>query len=93
MLEGFLHFKPNLSLNYRSHSHNNQSLLCLLPLLLSLLQLYLMTNKSEILKMDKAIEKERSRLKELEKFLEREKLRFEEVLRENEKKSVEARTL
>lgn len=43
--------------------------------------------------MDEAIKKEEARLKELEKILERKKLQFEEFLRENEKKSVEARTL
>lgn len=60
---------------------------------LSLPQLYLMTKRSEILKMDKAIEKEEARLKQLENILERENLKFEEFLRENEKKSLEARTL
>lgn len=45
------------------------------------------------MKMDKAIEKEEARLKQLENILERENLRFEEFLRENEKKSLEARTL
>lgn len=43
--------------------------------------------------MDKAIGKEEARLKQLENILERENLRFEEFLRENEKKSLEARTL
>lgn len=43
--------------------------------------------------MDKAIEKEEARLKQLENILERENLKFEEFLRENEKKSLEARTL
>lgn len=43
--------------------------------------------------MDKAIDREESRLKQLENIIERENLRFEEFLRENEKKSVEARTL
>lgn len=43
--------------------------------------------------MDKAIEREESRLKQLENIIERENHRFEEFLRENEKKSVEARTL
>lgn len=52
-----------------------------------------MTKRSEILKMDKAIEKEEARLKQLENILERENLKFEEFLRENEKKSLEARTL
>lgn len=45
------------------------------------------------MKMDKAIEKEETRLKQLENILERENLKFEEFLRENEKKSLEARTL
>lgn len=43
--------------------------------------------------MDKAINREESRVKQLENIIERENLRFEEFLRENEKKSVEARTL
>lgn len=43
--------------------------------------------------MDKAIDREELRLKQLENIIERENLRFEEFLRENEKKSVEARTL
>lgn len=43
--------------------------------------------------MDKTIEKEEARLKQLEKVLDEENHRFEEFLRENEKKSLEARTL
>lgn len=43
--------------------------------------------------MDKATDRQESRLKQLENIIERENLRFEEFLRENEKKSVEARTL
>lgn len=56
-------------------------------------QLSLMTKRSEILRMDKAIAKEEGQLKRLEKIIERDNLNFEEFLRENEKKSVEARTL
>lgn len=61
--------------------------------LLSLPQLSLMTKRSEILRMDKAIAKEEGQLKQLEKLIERDNLSFEEFLRENDKKSVEARTL
>lgn len=43
--------------------------------------------------MDKAIAKEERELKKLEKIIERDNLNFEEFLRENEKKSVEARIL
>lgn len=42
--------------------------------------------------MDKAIAKEERQLKELETILEKDNLKYEEILRENEKKSVEART-
>lgn len=52
-----------------------------------------MTKRSEILRMDKCIAKEEEKLKTLEKIIERDNLKFEEFLRENEKKSVEARTL
>uniref|UniRef100_A0A672GPR7 DUF4200 domain-containing protein n=1 Tax=Salarias fasciatus TaxID=181472 RepID=A0A672GPR7_SALFA len=55
-------------------------------------QLSLMTKRSEILKMDKAMAKEERQLKKLEKVIERDNLNFEAFLRENEKKSVEART-
>uniref|UniRef100_A0A671Y4Z8 Cilia- and flagella-associated protein 100-like n=1 Tax=Sparus aurata TaxID=8175 RepID=A0A671Y4Z8_SPAAU len=55
--------------------------------------LSLMTKRSEILRMDKCIAKEEEKLKTLEKIIERDNLKFEEFLRENEKKSVEARTL
>uniref|UniRef100_UPI0037E8FB16 cilia- and flagella-associated protein 100 isoform X1 n=1 Tax=Semicossyphus pulcher TaxID=241346 RepID=UPI0037E8FB16 len=58
----------------------------------AVLELSLMTKKLEIFRMDKAIAKEESQLKELEMIIERDNLKFEEVLRENEKKSVEART-
>uniref|UniRef100_A0A3B4ZYQ1 Cilia and flagella associated protein 100 n=1 Tax=Stegastes partitus TaxID=144197 RepID=A0A3B4ZYQ1_9TELE len=56
-------------------------------------ELSLMTKRSEILKMDKAIAKEERQLKQLEKMIERDNLNFEGFLRENEKKSVEARTV
>ncbi|XP_069568248.1 cilia- and flagella-associated protein 100-like [Brachyistius frenatus] len=59
----------------------------------AVLELSLMTKRSEILKMDKAIAKEERQLKQLEKSIERDNLHFEQFLRENEKKSVEARTL
>lgn len=56
-------------------------------------QLSLMTKRSEILRMDQAIAKEEGQLRQLERIIERDNLKFEEFLRENEKKSVEARTL
>ncbi|XP_008288494.1 cilia- and flagella-associated protein 100 [Stegastes partitus] len=59
----------------------------------AVLELSLMTKRSEILKMDKAIAKEERQLKQLEKMIERDNLNFEGFLRENEKKSVEARTV
>ncbi|XP_070769844.1 cilia- and flagella-associated protein 100-like [Enoplosus armatus] len=59
----------------------------------AVLELSLMTKRSEILRMDKAIAKEERQLRELERIIERDILNFEEFLRENEKKSVEARTL
>ncbi|XP_049442595.1 cilia- and flagella-associated protein 100-like [Epinephelus fuscoguttatus] len=58
----------------------------------AVLELSLMTKRSEILRMDKAIAKEEAQLRQLEKIIERDNLKFEEFLRENEKKSVEART-
>ncbi|XP_041653172.1 cilia- and flagella-associated protein 100 [Cheilinus undulatus] len=59
----------------------------------AVLELSLMTKKSAILRMDKAIAKEERQLIELERIMEKDNLKFEEVLRDNEKKSVEARTL
>lgn len=56
-------------------------------------QLSLTVKTNEISKMDMAIEIEEKRVKQLEQVLERENLKFEEFLKENEKKSVEARTL
>lgn len=56
-------------------------------------QLSLTVKTSEISKMDMAIEIEEKRVKQLEQVIERENLKFEEFLKENEKKSVEARTL
>lgn len=56
-------------------------------------QLSLTVKTSEISKMDMAIEREEKRVKQLEQVLERENLKFEEFLKDNEKKSVEARTL
>ncbi|XP_068181202.1 cilia- and flagella-associated protein 100 [Antennarius striatus] len=58
----------------------------------AVLELSLMTKRSEILKMDKAIAKEERRLEQLRETIEKENLTFEEFLRENEKKTVEART-
>ncbi|XP_029021915.1 cilia- and flagella-associated protein 100 isoform X2 [Betta splendens] len=57
----------------------------------AVLELALMTKRSDILRMDRAIAKEEKQLKELEKLIERDNLKSEEFLRENEKKSVEAR--
>ncbi|XP_040904446.1 cilia- and flagella-associated protein 100 [Toxotes jaculatrix] len=59
----------------------------------AVLELSLMTKRSEILRMDKAIAKDERKIKQLEKIIERDNLSFEEFLRENEKKSVEARAL
>ncbi|XP_019111485.2 cilia- and flagella-associated protein 100 isoform X2 [Larimichthys crocea] len=58
----------------------------------AVLELSLMTKRSEIMRMDKAIAKEEAQLEQLGKIIERDNLNFEESLRENEKKSVEART-
>ncbi|AWP12481.1 putative coiled-coil domain-containing protein 37 [Scophthalmus maximus] len=58
----------------------------------AVLELSLMTKRSEISKMDKAIAKEERQLRRLERTIEGDNLSFEEFLRENEKKSVEART-
>ncbi|KAG8004259.1 hypothetical protein GBF38_009179 [Nibea albiflora] len=57
----------------------------------AVLELSLMTKRSEITRMDKAIAKEEAQLEQLGKIIERDNLHFEEFLRENEKKSVEAR--
>ncbi|XP_023184074.1 cilia- and flagella-associated protein 100-like isoform X2 [Xiphophorus maculatus] len=59
----------------------------------AVLELSLMTKRSEILKMEKAVAKEERKLKQLEKLIERDNQKFEEFLRENERKSVEARAL
>ncbi|XP_028315950.1 cilia- and flagella-associated protein 100 [Gouania willdenowi] len=58
----------------------------------AVIELSLMTKRSEIMKMNKAIAKEERQLKQLENSIERDNLRFEEFLKENEKKSVEAKT-
>lgn len=58
-----------------------------------LVQLSILTKRSEILKMDKAIAKEEKQLKGLERIIAKDNVIFEGFLRENEKKSVEARTL
>ncbi|XP_024139473.1 cilia- and flagella-associated protein 100 isoform X2 [Oryzias melastigma] len=59
----------------------------------AVLELSLIAKRSEILKMDRAIVKEEKQLRELEKDIEMQNQRFEEFLKENERKSVEARTL
>ncbi|XP_056238833.1 cilia- and flagella-associated protein 100 [Seriola aureovittata] len=58
----------------------------------AVLELSLLTKRGEISRMDKAIAKEERQLKQLERMIARDNLIFEEFLRENEKKSVEART-
>ncbi|XP_077434638.1 cilia- and flagella-associated protein 100 [Vanacampus margaritifer] len=58
----------------------------------AVLEISLMTKRSEICKMDKAIAKEERQLKELEKTIEKDNQSFAEFLRENEKKSLEAQT-
>nr|XP_046263039.1 cilia- and flagella-associated protein 100-like isoform X2 [Scatophagus argus] len=58
----------------------------------AVLELSLITKRSEIVKMDKAIVKMEEQLNQLDKIIEGDNLKFEEFLRENEKKSVEART-
>uniref|UniRef100_A0A096MHI9 DUF4200 domain-containing protein n=1 Tax=Poecilia formosa TaxID=48698 RepID=A0A096MHI9_POEFO len=60
---------------------------------MSSLSFSLMTKRSEILKMEKAVAKEERKLKQFEKLIERDNQKFEEFLRENERKSVEARAL
>uniref|UniRef100_A0A3Q2YKY2 DUF4200 domain-containing protein n=1 Tax=Hippocampus comes TaxID=109280 RepID=A0A3Q2YKY2_HIPCM len=55
-------------------------------------QISLMTKRSEICKMNKAITKEERRLKELEEVIEKDNESFAAFLRENEKKSLEAQT-
>ncbi|XP_061582387.1 cilia- and flagella-associated protein 100 [Cololabis saira] len=59
----------------------------------AVLEFSMMRKRSEMSKMDKTIAKEERQLKQLEKVIERDNHRFEEFLRENERKSVEARTL
>ncbi|XP_068570361.1 cilia- and flagella-associated protein 100 [Cebidichthys violaceus] len=58
----------------------------------AVLELNLMEKRSEISGMDKAITEEEESLRQLEELIERDNLLFEDFLRENEKKSVEART-
>ncbi|KAF3693589.1 Cilia- and flagella-associated protein 100 [Channa argus] len=58
----------------------------------AVLELALITKKSEIVRMDEAIAKEERQLKQLERMIQRDNLKFEEFIRDNEKKSVEART-
>lgn len=52
-----------------------------------------MTKKSEMMKMDQVIAKEERKLKQLENSIERDNQKLEEFLKDNEKKSVESRTL
>ncbi|MEQ2264184.1 hypothetical protein XENORESO_010012 [Xenotaenia resolanae] len=59
----------------------------------AVLELSLMTKRSEILRMEKTVTEEERKLKQLERLIEGDNRRFEEFLRENERKSVEARTL
>lgn len=53
----------------------------------------MMTKRSEMMKMDKLVAKEEQKLIQLENTIVRDNQRFEEFLKENERKSVEARTL
>uniref|UniRef100_A0A3Q2ZYS2 DUF4200 domain-containing protein n=1 Tax=Kryptolebias marmoratus TaxID=37003 RepID=A0A3Q2ZYS2_KRYMA len=55
--------------------------------------LSLMSKRSEMMKMDKVVAKEERKLKQLESTIEQDNQRLEEFLKENERKSVEARTL
>ncbi|XP_047208910.1 cilia- and flagella-associated protein 100-like isoform X1 [Girardinichthys multiradiatus] len=59
----------------------------------AVLELSLMTKRSEIVRMEKTVTEEERKLKQLERLIEGDNHRFEEFLRENERKSVEARTL
>ncbi|MED6273605.1 hypothetical protein CHARACLAT_008143 [Characodon lateralis] len=59
----------------------------------AVLELSLMTKRSEILRMEKTVTEEERKLKQLERLIEGDNHRFEEFLRENERKSVEARML
>ncbi|XP_054890515.1 cilia- and flagella-associated protein 100-like isoform X2 [Poeciliopsis prolifica] len=59
----------------------------------AVLELSLITKRSEILKMEKAVAKEERKVKQLEKLIKRDSQKFEAFLRENERKSVEARAL
>ncbi|XP_051930848.1 cilia- and flagella-associated protein 100 [Hippocampus zosterae] len=58
----------------------------------AVLEISLMTKRSEICKMNKAITKEERRLRELEEVIEKDNQSFAAFLRENEKKSLEAQT-
>ncbi|KAM9850127.1 cilia- and flagella-associated protein 100 [Aulostomus maculatus] len=58
----------------------------------AVLEISVMTTRSEIVRMDEAVAKEERQLNLLEKVIEKDNLKFEEFLKENEKKSVEART-
>ncbi|XP_024858320.1 cilia- and flagella-associated protein 100-like isoform X2 [Kryptolebias marmoratus] len=59
----------------------------------AVLELSLMSKRSEMMKMDKVVAKEERKLKQLESTIEQDNQRLEEFLKENERKSVEARTL
>ncbi|XP_049600891.1 cilia- and flagella-associated protein 100 [Syngnathus scovelli] len=59
----------------------------------AVLEVSLMTKKSEICKMDKAIAKKERELKELEKTIEKDNQSFAVFMRDNEKKSLEAQTI
>lgn len=52
-----------------------------------------MTKKSEMMKMDKIIAKEERKLEQLANTIETDNKKFEEFLKDNERKSVESRTL
>ncbi|XP_037118408.1 cilia- and flagella-associated protein 100 [Syngnathus acus] len=59
----------------------------------AVLEVSLMTKKSEICKMDKAIAKKERELKELEKTIEKDNQSFAVLMRDNEKKSLEAQKI
>ncbi|XP_037531049.1 cilia- and flagella-associated protein 100 [Nematolebias whitei] len=59
----------------------------------AVLELSMMTKRSEMTKMDRLVVKEERKLIQLENTIVRDKQRFEEFLKENERKCVEGRTL
>ncbi|XP_075899547.1 cilia- and flagella-associated protein 100 [Nelusetta ayraudi] len=72
-------------------SHDSKYDLIVMERQKALLELYLLSKKTEIQTTNETIESEELHLKQLQKTLERENIIFEEFLKENEKKSVEAK--